>query len=524
MKVRKLFLMLFIAVPLIVMILVGLLAGIFQLKRDIAVSANTLLRFSADISAASWQVAGKAARLAESSCTDSLKELSRTRAFTPYVRDIGFLENGDITCSFVTGTERYHFSRLAGLSLPASYPERWLRSIGSMAEGPDRLVVVYVKKVAANKAAFVIVDSQYVQELIEILAAERASAFSLTFGAGEAITSAATLRGKAFLTQRFTSTDHTIQLMVRTPFSTLSAYWLQNLFIFVPLSLCLSVGMMLFYRRWYLKRLSLAREIARGITHNEFTVHYQPVFNVKHGSCGGVEALMRWPQPDGRFITPDIFITAAENEGMIIPLSRHLFELIAHDVINWTVTDDFYISVNISPAHLMDDGFIQDIEALRTRLGTITLMLELTERSLIVEPSQVAEKLSTLREKGVLIAIDDFGTGYCSLSYLQQLPVDSLKIDRTFIDTIDTSSNDVPVLDTIITLSQRLGLNVVAEGVSTQHQLRYILSHGVGFLQGFLYARPMEANDFMSWLGKSAQRQNGLLKGENESASGLVAE
>lgn len=101
--------MLFIAVPLIVMILVGLLAGIFQLKRDIAVSTNTLLRFSADISAASWQVAGKAARLAESSCSDTLKELSRTRAFTPYVRDIGFLENGDITCSFVTGTERYHF-------------------------------------------------------------------------------------------------------------------------------------------------------------------------------------------------------------------------------------------------------------------------------------------------------------------------------------------------------------------------------------------------------------------------------
>lgn len=106
------------------------------------------------------------------------------------------------------------------------------------------------------------------------------------------------------------------------------------------------------------------------------------------------------------------------------------------------------------------------------------------------------------------------GTGYCSLSYLQQLPVDSLKIDRTFIDTIDTSSDDVPVLDTIITLSQRLGLNVVAEGVSTQHQLRYILSHGVGFVQGFLYARPMGTNDFMSWLGKSAQRQNGLLKGK----------
>ncbi|WP_411899155.1 EAL domain-containing protein, partial [Salmonella enterica] len=127
--------------------------------------------------------------------------------------------------------------------------------------------------------------------------------------------------------------------------------------------------------------------------------------------------------------------------------------------------------------------------------------------------SQGGEKLSQPRYKSVLIAIDEFGDRFYSLSYLQQLPVGYLKIDRTFIDTIDTSSDDVTVLDTIITLSQRLGLNVVAEGVSTQHQLRYILSNGVGFVQGFLYARPMGTNDFMSWLGKSAQRQNGLLKG-----------
>ncbi|WP_157724718.1 EAL domain-containing protein, partial [Salmonella enterica] len=136
-----------------------------------------------------------------------------------------------------------------------------------------------------------------------------------------------------------------------------------------------------------------------------------------------------------------------------LPLSRHLFELIAPDAINCTVPDDFYISANISPAHLMADGFIQHLEAPRSRLGTITLMLELTERSLIVEPSQVADKLTTLSKKDVLIANDDFGTGYCSRSYLQQLPVDYLKIARPLIDTIDTSSNDVPGLETIITLS-----------------------------------------------------------------------
>jgi EAL domain-containing protein (putative c-di-GMP-specific phosphodiesterase class I) len=120
-----------------------------------------------------------------------------------------------------------------------------------------------------------------------------------------------------------------------------------------------------------------------------------------------------------------------------------------------------------------------------------------------------------LREKGVLIAIDDFGTGYCSLSYLQQLPADYLKIDRTFVDTIDTSGSDVPILDTIIMLSQRLGLNTVAEGVSSEHQLRYILDHNVGFIQGYLYAKPMNSADFTVWLDTRGNEQNERIKSKN---------
>jgi sensor c-di-GMP phosphodiesterase-like protein len=139
-------------------------------------------------------------------------------------------------------------------------------------------------------------------------------------------------------------------------------------------------------------------------------------------------------------------------------------------------------------------------------------MLELTERSLIVQPALVSDKLIRLREKGILIAIDDFGTGYCSLSYLQQLPVDYLKIDRTFVDTIDTSGSDVPILDTIITLSHKLGLNIVAEGVSSEHQLSYILDHNVGFIQGYLYAKPMCSSDFTRWLDTRANEQNDRIK------------
>ncbi|KIQ51426.1 diguanylate cyclase [Citrobacter rodentium] len=503
--------MLSIFIPLGIMISLAFVVSTLILKQDISISGKTLLRFSSDMSAVSWRATKKAALLVNRRCPDMLDALTRTRAFTPYIRDIGVLENGEMTCSFVSGEKRQPFSQLSGLTLPALLPERMILVAKRMAEGPDRPVILYAEKISAQKAVFTIVDSQYIQELMDILAAERSSVFRLTMGNGNAIVSGVDSGEKPFLTQRFTSANGDIHLRVETSFSTLSAWWLQNLLIFILLSLCFSFLFVLLYRRWRQKSLSLGREIERGIANNEFQVHYQPVFNVGRSACGGAEALLRWPQPHGRFISPDIFITAAENEGKIVALTRHLFDLIAKDVSRWKVPEGFYISVNIAPEHLISDDFVSDVMALKERLAKLGLILELTERSLIAEPAKVSAKLELLRSQQVEIAIDDFGTGYCSLSYLQQLPADYLKIDRTFINTIDTSGSDVPILDTIITLSQNLGLQVVAEGVSSKHQLRYILDQGVNYIQGYLYARPMSSADFMVWLDKDVQQQNRIV-------------
>ncbi|EOG8151857.1 EAL domain-containing protein [Citrobacter werkmanii] len=517
MKLKLSFVIYAVLVPLVIMIVLALLVCVLQFKQDVALSANTLLRFSNDVSTASWRVTEKTVKIADRPCTEMLSELNRTRAFTPYIRDIGLVENGNLLCSFVTREQAHPFPLPPGKTLPTPLPDRWVHSFGLMAGGPGRPAVVYTEQVTADKAAFVIVDSRYIQELMDVLAEERAALFSLRFGEGDTIISQPARRDSIVMTQHFATADGKISLAVAAPLTTLTTLWMKSLLIFIPLSLCFSFMTLFVYRQWAQKRLSMAREITRGMKHGQFTVHYQPVFNVSRGNCGGVEALMRWPLPEGRSITPDIFITAAENEGMIVPLSRHLFELIAQDVGRWQVAEDFYISVNISPEHLMHESFIADVESLLTSLGKLRLMLELTERSLIIQPALVSDKIMQLREKGVLIAIDDFGTGYCSLSYLQQLPVDYLKIDRSFVDTIDTSGSDVPILDTIIMLSQKLGLNIVAEGVSSEHQLCYILDHNVGFMQGYLYAKPMSSSDFTTWLDTHANEQNERIKSKNRS-------
>ncbi|ELW3333419.1 EAL domain-containing protein [Salmonella enterica] len=500
MKVKSPLLFNSILLPLVLMSLLALPISIFQLKQDIILSANTLLRFSEDMSATSWRVTAKAIKLTAKHCGEILNELNHTRAFTPYIRDIGLLDNGYLTCSFVSGSRKQIFPFPEGKTVPVPLPEKWVSTSNMLVGGPGRPAIIYGKKATANKAAFVIVDALYVQELMNVLAAERTAKFSLQFGAGDVLISQPTVDVKPFMRLNYHVPAQQIYLSVSIPLSTITTRWLQNLFILIPVSLCLSFTSVFLYRRWQRQRLSLAKEIAKGIENEQFVAHYQPIYNVNRNRCGGVEALLRWPQPDGRFITPDIFITAAENEGMIVPLSRHLFRLVAQDVKRWRVSQGFYISVNISPLHLMHDDFITDVEQLINDLGKVSLMLELTERSLISNSAQVNEKLTLLRAKGVQIAIDDFGTGYCSLSYLQQLPANYLKIDRSFVDTIDTSSSDVPILDTIIVMSKKLGLNIVAEGVSSQHQLRYVMNKGVGYIQGFLYAKPMSSTDLMTWV------------------------
>ena len=213
---------------------------------------------------------------------------------------------------------------------------------------------------------------------------------------------------------------------------------------------------------------------------------------------------MSWKRPNGSWVRPDIFITAAYDEGMIIPLTRHLLQLVAKDCVNWQVPPGFNLGINVAAEHLQDKDFVADIRqfALDVAHLNATITLELTERSLIRDGAEVGRKLTTLRNEGIKVAIDDFGTGHCSLTYLQTFPLDYLKIDKGFVNAIESVDGETPVLDAIIMLADKLALKVVAEGVENAVQMEYLKRHSVMYIQGYYYAKPMDNTALMQWIAQ----------------------
>lgn len=288
---------------------------------------------------------------------------------------------------------------------------------------------------------------------------------------------------------------------IQTQLYDILKYWFFDLAFFLLLFVILAFFLVFLLRHIGRKKTCLYGEIHDGLRNNEFHVFYQPVHDAVTGKCTGAEALLRWQRCDGKLISPNVFIATAEREGLIIRLTHYLFEKISEDTSDWAVAEGFYLGINISPSHLESSGFVNDILGLSETLmeKKIKILLEITERDVIKNNAQAKRILSYLREKGISVAIDDFGTGYCSLSCLETLPLDHLKIDKSFVDTINKSENRTPVLDMIIKLAKELNLKVTAEGVEAEYQGRYLKESGVDFMQGYLYSRPMNSAVFIQW-------------------------
>ncbi len=236
------------------------------------------------------------------------------------------------------------------------------------------------------------------------------------------------------------------------------------------------------------------KELLSAIKHNQFYVVYQPVIDTQSMKIAGVEALMRWKHPEAGNIPPDVFIHFAETQDLIVPLTRHLFKLIAHDAqtLQHILPPGSRLGINIAPAHLHTDGFRQDICAFVDSLpqNHFQLVLEMTERDMLNQT--VATKIfDWLHEQGYLIAIDDFGTGHSALIYLERFRFDYLKIDKGFISAIGTETVTSPVLDAVLLLAKRMDLTTVAEGVETPEQASWLCDRGVNYLQGYWISRPL---------------------------------
>lgn len=249
-------------------------------------------------------------------------------------------------------------------------------------------------------------------------------------------------------------------------------------------------------------RLRPGKEILTAIKRNQFYVVYQPVVDATELRMRGVEVLMRWKHPTAGEIPPDAFIQYAEAQKLIVPLTLHLFKLIAHDapVLQTLLPEGAKLGINVSPAHLHAESFAGDIRQFSQSLPKdyFNLVLEITERDMLRQ-SEAVKLFQWLHNEGYEIAIDDFGTGHSALIYLERFTLDYLKIDRGFVNAIGTETVTTPVLDAVLMLAKRLNMVTVAEGVETPEQARWLREHGVHFLQGYYFSRPMTLEQFSNW-------------------------
>ncbi len=245
------------------------------------------------------------------------------------------------------------------------------------------------------------------------------------------------------------------------------------------------------------KRMTLENNLRRALEREEFQVFYQPKINVKSGLMQGMEALVRWQHPETGLVSPSEFIPLAEDTGLIEPLGEWVLRTACAQIRAWQTSgyDALPVSVNLSPRQLRQPELLKIIaEIIETAgINTSCLILEVTESSFMENPGAAIETLGALKKMGIKIAIDDFGTGYSSLGYLKRLPIDILKIDKSFVCDVTTDADDAALVMAIISLAHNLSLKVTAEGVETEDQLRFLRLLRCDAWQGYLYSKPVTA-------------------------------
>ncbi|MBG0753535.1 hypothetical protein Q7O_002995 [Pectobacterium carotovorum subsp. carotovorum PCCS1] len=492
--------------PLLLGLLFTFVESRLMVKRDLESTAQIAMNHAENISAQAWKMVDRLQRFHGQPCNIIGDELQRLGSVFSYFRAIGVIHNTNVYCSSTFGSTLTPISRVIQQPLPETYSERWSLSIAGSDNVKERPALIFVQMPLTGDGAYAMVDAQYLIDLMIAISKIRGYQLTLKMDNGHPIQTgpAITPRIGLFSTSalEIRSSRFPITLNITAPASQEIANWKQAFFTFLPLAIILSLLFTTAIWYWQKRKLLFRDEIRKGIANGEFSVYYQPIYDAESQTCTGVETLLRWRRSNGKWIRPDIFISAAEAESMIIPITRHLFDLVASDIASWQVKPGFHLGLNVAAEHLHHPGFVSDVHRFAEKVAShsLSISLELTERNLISNGPEIIQRLHQLREDGFMITIDDFGTGHCSLSYLQNFPLDCLKIDQGFVSAISSPDEEAPILDAIINLSHRINLQSVAEGVETKQQLMYLQQHGVKYIQGFLYAKPMDNESFLVWL------------------------
>ncbi len=253
-------------------------------------------------------------------------------------------------------------------------------------------------------------------------------------------------------------------------------------------------------------RLDEQAALRRAIGRHELRVHFQPVIDLKAGTTVGMEALARWKHPERGLLGPDQFIPVAEETGLIVPLGAWVIDHAVAQLARWQQSaaeaSDLFVAVNLSARQLRDPQLVDKVAQALHRNGVPArcLHLEITETVVMDSLEATIDMLERLRALGVRLVVDDFGTGYSSLAYLKRLPVDTVKIDRGFVDGLGREASDMSIIDAICNLARALNLGVIAEGVETIEQVGILRTLGAQAAQGYLWSRPLPADELQPWL------------------------
>lgn len=301
------------------------------------------------------------------------------------------------------------------------------------------------------------------------------------------------------------SKEYLIGAVAARTFTYFNHATIRTIFLLIPIAALTGFLFSLLMIYWIKLYLSVSAMIKNGMKQHEFFLVYQPVYEVSTNRCVGAEALLRWERDSGETIAPDIFIPLAEKRNLMKPLTEYVIELIAHETQGFFAAyPNFHIAINASADDLSSNQIIKKLESLiqKTNAKPDNFIIEATERK-VMEP-QVNLTLKSMRQQGIKVAIDDFGTGYSNLSCLEQLELDYLKIDKSFVDAVGRDASTSQVILHIIEMAKGLKLQIIAEGVETEEQDQFMQNQGVQFAQGWYYGKPMSFKKIKQLLKRQA--------------------
>lgn len=463
------------------------------LQKDAGRDASKVLKHIEFMLRNAQGTAHAAAELTTLDCEAALPRMRELVQATLYVRSVNLLDSSNnLYCSSLLGptTEPIDVSK---------YAEGQLRLLHGNLITPNSPLLVY-RYATPTGGALAAVDGRHVIDLVALTSAN--ALMQVWIGAEQLGTQrpgSNTSIKDGIAPAWAVSSAFPVKVYAAFPLGTFGAVivhdYLGLLLLFAVLA-CISGA-----RTYWLlgRRYSAKAEMARAIQNGEFVVYLQPLVSAKTFKWVGAEVLARWINTEGDLISPNAFIPLAEENGLIVPMTQALMKQVADAFREHRLSQKFDISVNVSNAILQSDTFVAECRDLLGSFpgGTTTLVLELTERDLIVAAAPTLRVFKQLREVGVKLAIDDFGTGYCGLSYLQEFDIDVLKIDRTFVANLDTNELSQTIILNILDLCKKLGLKAVAEGIESASQREFLCAHHADLLQGYLFSPPLPLAEFL---------------------------